>query len=250
MDLYPAIDLRDGQVVQLQQGDYDARDASTTTIRSRSRAASTAQGARWIHVVDLDAARDGGNANLGVIEAICANVSARVQTGGGVRSVEDASERFAAGVHRVVIGSAAVEQPEVVDELATLHPGQVAVGLDARGRDVAIHGWTDVDRRRPRRARAAVRPSPGVGALVVTEHRPRRHARRAPTSSSSRAVLAAVDDAGHRERRRRRRSTTCARSPRVAVDGQRLRGRDRRHARSTRSRFTVEEGIAACSPSA
>ena len=142
MDLYPAIDIRGGRVVQLQQGDYEREthyDNDPVAVARRFEAS----GVHWIHVVDLDAARDGGDANLSVIEAICANVSVPVQTGGGIRSVEDAGNRFAAGVTRVVIGSAAVERPELVDELATLHPGRVAVGLDARGLDVAIHGWVE-----------------------------------------------------------------------------------------------------------
>ena len=109
MDLYPSIDILGGRVVRLLRGNYDAEttyDDNPVAVARRFAAA----GASWIHVVDLDAARDGGDANLGVIEAICADVPARVQSGGGVRSVEDASERFAAGVHRVVIGSAAVER--------------------------------------------------------------------------------------------------------------------------------------------
>src|SRR5207253_7199830 len=105
---------------------------------------------------------------VSVIEAICANVSAKVQAGGGVRTVIDASDRLAVGVARVVVGSAAVEHPEVIDELAILHPGQVAVGLDARGRDVAIHGWTestglDLVTLAQRFAR------PGVAAIISTD---------------------------------------------------------------------------------
>ena len=118
--------------------------------------------------MDLDAALDGGNPNLGVIEAICANVDARVQTGGGVRSVADAGERFGAGVARVVIGSAAVEDPEIVRELRAHHPGQVAVGLDARGRDVAIHGWTDATGL-DLVGLARQFDDPAVGALIVTD---------------------------------------------------------------------------------
>ena len=167
MQLYPAIDLRDGKVVRLLRGDYDAQTTYGDDPVAVARAFAAA-GARWIHVVDLDSARSGGKTNLGVIEAICANVDAQVQTGGGVRSVADASERFAAGVARVVVGSAAVEHPEVVDELARTHPGGVAVGLDARGYDVAIHGWEDATGldvvELARRF-----DQPGVGALVVTQ---------------------------------------------------------------------------------
>src|SRR3954463_12311795 len=128
MDLYPAIDLLSGKVVRLARGDYDEQTVYHDDPVAVARRFATA-GARWIHVGDLDAARDGGNPNLSVIEAICANVSAKVQTGGGVRTVIDASDRLPAGVARVVVGSTAVEHPEVVDELAILHPGQVAVGL-------------------------------------------------------------------------------------------------------------------------
>jgi phosphoribosylformimino-5-aminoimidazole carboxamide ribotide isomerase len=142
MELYPSIDLREGRVVRLQQGDYAREtvyDESAVAVGRRYEAA----GANWIHVVDLDAARSGSAANLGVIEAICAAVECKVQTGGGVRTVADAGDRLAAGVERVVIGTAAVERPELVDELCTLHPGHVAIGLDAHGRNVAVRGWEE-----------------------------------------------------------------------------------------------------------
>ena len=167
MDLYPAIDLRDGRVVRLARGDYAAETIYGDDPVAVARGFEEA-GARWIHVVDLDAARDGGERNLGAIAAICAAVTARVQTGGGVRSEADARRRFDAGAARVVIGSAAVEDPELVDRLATSASGRVAVGLDARGREVAIHGWTvDAGRDLVELARRFDRP--GVGALVVTE---------------------------------------------------------------------------------
>jgi phosphoribosylformimino-5-aminoimidazole carboxamide ribotide isomerase len=167
MELYPAIDLLDGKVVRLLRGDYDAQTVyadDPVEVAKRFDAA----GAHWIHVVDLNAARDGGNANLRAIEAICANVGARVQASGGVRSVAEASERFGAGAARVVLGSAAVEEPELVDELSSMHPNQVAVGLDARGRDVAIHGWeTETGKDLVTLAREFEQR--GAAALVVTE---------------------------------------------------------------------------------
>jgi phosphoribosylformimino-5-aminoimidazole carboxamide ribotide isomerase len=139
-ELYPAIDLRDGRCVRLYQGDFDAETVYDEDPVRVARGFE-AEGATWIHVVDLDAARTGRGANLRVIEAICAAVSCRVQTGGGVRDAASAGERLHAGVARVVVGTAAVEHPEVVEDLCALHPGQVAVGLDARGRDVATRGW-------------------------------------------------------------------------------------------------------------
>lgn len=139
-ELYPAVDLRGGRCVRLYQGDFGAE---TVYDDDPVRVARTfdAAGAPWIHVVDLDAARTGEAANLGVVEEICAAVSCRVQAGGGVRSVEAAAERLHAGVARVVVGTAAVEHPDVVEELCRAHPGRIAVGLDARGRSVATRGW-------------------------------------------------------------------------------------------------------------
>ncbi|MFM8971993.1 MAG: 1-(5-phosphoribosyl)-5-[(5-phosphoribosylamino)methylideneamino]imidazole-4-carboxamide isomerase [Actinomycetota bacterium] len=167
MELFPAIDLRNGRVVRLARGDYAAETVYGDDPVAVARGFAAA-GARWIHVVDLDAARDGGARNLDAIARICATVDARVQTGGGVRTEADARARFAVGAARVVIGSAAVEDPELVDRLAAEAPGRVAVGLDARDREVAIHGWT-VDAGRDLVDLARRFDRPGVGALVVTE---------------------------------------------------------------------------------
>ncbi|MCU1464372.1 MAG: 1-(5-phosphoribosyl)-5-((5-phosphoribosylamino)methylideneamino) imidazole-4-carboxamide isomerase [Actinomycetia bacterium] len=245
MDLYPSIDLRAGQVVRLARGDYEAQtiyDDDPVAVARRFDAA----GARWIHVVDLDAALSGGNPNLSVIESICANVGARVQTGGGVRTVEDASERFAAGVTRVVVGSAAVEHPEVVEELRALHPGQVAVGLDARGRDVAIHGWTDATGL-DLIGLAQKFDAAGVAALVVTDIT-RDGMLGGPALEQLASVAAAV-------------AVPVIASGGVAsaddlralaafeIVGKRLAGAIVGRA-IYENRFTVEEGIAACLPSA
>ncbi len=126
------------------------------------------QGARWIHVVDLDAARTGVAGNLGAIEAICAAVACRVQAGGGVRSVEAAGALFGAGVDRVIVGTAAVESPELVDVLCQLHGGHVGVGLDAHGREVAVRGWVAGSGRNLNDLAQRFGQS-GISALVVTE---------------------------------------------------------------------------------
>ncbi|MBA2326647.1 MAG: tRNA-dihydrouridine synthase, partial [Actinobacteria bacterium] len=111
-DFYPAIDLRDGKCVRLHRGDFDAETVYDDDPVAVARRFADA-GARWIHVVDLDAARTGVATNLAVIEAVCAAVPSRVQAGGGVRSAEAAGELLASGAARVVIGTAAVEQPEL-----------------------------------------------------------------------------------------------------------------------------------------
>jgi phosphoribosylformimino-5-aminoimidazole carboxamide ribotide isomerase len=140
--LYPSIDLRAGRVVRLYQGDFDAETVYGDDPLAVARGFADA-GATWIHVVDLDASRTGEQVNLRVIEAICAAVDCSVQTGGGVRSAAAATHLLDAGIARVVIGTAAVEQPELVDELCLAYPGAIAIGLDARGRDVAVRGWTE-----------------------------------------------------------------------------------------------------------
>lgn len=245
MQLFPSIDVLGGRVVRLLRGDYDAETVYDDDPVAVARRFADA-GASWIHVVDLDAARDGGDANLGAIEAICAGVPARVQSGGGVRSIEDASERFAAGVHRVVIGSAAVESPDLVDELAAMHPGRVAVGLDARVREVAIHGWTDetgLDLVGLARRFAAI---PGLGALVVTGI-DRDGTLEGPDVDQLRAVLAAVTTplvasggVGSLDDLRELASLTHeGRGFSGAIVGRAI----------YEQRFTVEEGIAACSQS-
>lgn len=142
MELYPAIDLRDGRVVRLLRGAYGAETTYDDDPVARA-VAFVGAGARWIHVVDLDAARTGQPVNLGVIGAIAAAVTGcAVEASGGVRSLEVAERVFDAGVARVVVGTAAVETPELVDALVDRWPGRVAVGVDVRGGEVAVQGWT------------------------------------------------------------------------------------------------------------
>ncbi|OWY62088.1 1-(5-phosphoribosyl)-5-((5-phosphoribosylamino)methylideneamino)imidazole-4-carboxamide isomerase, partial [cyanobacterium TDX16] len=146
MDLYPAIDLRDGRCVRLWQGDYGKETVYGEDPVAQARSFAEA-GAPWIHVVDLDAAKTGEPVNRHLVAAIAAAVDVPVQSGGGVRTEEAAAALVDAGVARVVIGTAALEDPELVHRLATRFP--VAVGLDARGDDVAVRGWTEGSGRAP-----------------------------------------------------------------------------------------------------
>ena len=140
MDLYPAIDLRGGQVVQLTQGDF-ARERVHGDDPVAVAKGFVAAGARWIHTVDLDAARTGEPVNRGLIAAIAAAVDVPVQAGGGVRSAEAARALADVGVARVVMGTAAMEDPDLVATVASRQP--VALGLDVRGREVAVRGWAE-----------------------------------------------------------------------------------------------------------
>jgi phosphoribosylformimino-5-aminoimidazole carboxamide ribotide isomerase len=172
------------------RGDFAAEtvyDADPVAVARRFEA----DGARWIHVVDLDAARTGEPANLPVIAAIAGAVSCALQVGGGVRDGDAARALLDAGVERVVIGTAAVEQPDLVDELAARHPGHVAVGLDARGNEVAVRGWVEgggADLLDLSRRFAAS----GVAALIVTEIG-RDGTLAGPDLAQLGSVLAAVD---------------------------------------------------------
>jgi phosphoribosylformimino-5-aminoimidazole carboxamide ribotide isomerase len=140
MDLYPAIDLRGGRVVQLVQGDFDReRDHGDDPVSVAQ--AFVAAGAPWIHTVDLDAARTGESANRDLIARIVAAVDVPVQAGGGVRSLAAARALADVGVARVVMGTAALEADgaELVAEVASQQ--RVAIGLDVKGREVVVRGW-------------------------------------------------------------------------------------------------------------
>lgn len=165
MDLYPAIDLRGGRCVRLYQGDYAQETVYADDPVAQARAFADA-GAPWVHVVDLDGARSGVPAHTEQIAAIAAAVDIPVQTGGGIRDEGAAEALFAAGVARIVFGTVALEQPELVATVAARHP--VAVGLDASGGQVAVRGWEETSGRSVLDV-AREFESAGIAALVVTD---------------------------------------------------------------------------------
>ncbi len=165
MDLFPAIDLRGGQCVRLYQGDYGRETVYGDDPVAQAQAFAAA-GAPWVHVVDLDAARTGEPVNRPVIAAIAAALSVPLQVGGGVRDDAAAAALFDVGVARLVIGTAALDDPAFVRRLASKH--RVAVGLDANGREVAVRGWTEVSGRDIVDVAASFADA-GVEALVVTQ---------------------------------------------------------------------------------
>lgn len=167
MDLYPAIDLRDGRCVRLAQGDH-ARETVYGDDPVAVARGFEAAGAAWVHAVDLDAARSGRPANREAVAAIAAAVSVPVQAGGGVRDEAAAQALLGAGVARVVVGTAALEEPDLVRRLAARHPGRVAVGLDHRRGELRVRGWTEGSGATL--ADALVRfADAGVAAFVVTD---------------------------------------------------------------------------------
>jgi phosphoribosylformimino-5-aminoimidazole carboxamide ribotide isomerase len=162
MDLYPAIDLRAGRCVRLRQGDF-ARETEYAEDPVGVAKCFEAAGARWLHIVDLDAARRSGD-NRSTIEAIVAAVQVPCQVGGGVR--DDSLLRL--GVSRVVVGSLAIEDPQQVRALAASHPGRVAVGLDHRDGEVRVRGWEDGSGVSVSDVLARL-DAPGLAAVIVTE---------------------------------------------------------------------------------
>jgi phosphoribosylformimino-5-aminoimidazole carboxamide ribotide isomerase len=142
MEILPAIDLLDGACVRLHQGDYDqvtrfSEDPVAQALSWQS------QGATRLHLVDLDGAKRGEPINDAAVRAITAALDIPVQLGGGVRSLERAEELIACGLDRVILGTVAIEQPQLVQELAQRHPGRIVVSIDANDGRVATRGWIE-----------------------------------------------------------------------------------------------------------
>ena len=166
MELIPAIDLLDGQVVRLTQGRYDDVTVYSDAPAEMAKAFEDAGAAR-LHVVDLDGARDGRPGNVPAIEAILGATSLRVQVGGGVRDEAAARRWYDAGAERVVMGTAAVKDPGLVRRLCDARPGGVVVAIDARGGEVAVEGWLEGSGVRAE-ALAADVSGWGGGAILYT----------------------------------------------------------------------------------
>ena len=142
MILFPAIDLKEGRCVRLIQGDM----AQATVFNDDPAAQAEAfarQGFAWLHVVDLDGAFAGRPMNAAAVEAILRRVTIPVQLGGGIRDLRTVEGWLAKGIARVIIGTAAVRDPDFVREAARLHPGRIAVGIDAKDGCVAVEGWAE-----------------------------------------------------------------------------------------------------------
>ncbi len=143
MRMYPAIDLKDGECVRLFKGDYDKKTVYSTDAVATALTWQES-GADFLHVVDLDGARSGNGKNREVIKEICNVVSMRVQTGGGIRSMDDVDSLISAGVARVILGTAAVKNFALVEEAVKKYGDKIAVGIDAKNGFVATDGWEKV----------------------------------------------------------------------------------------------------------
>lgn len=142
MRLVPAIDLIGGKAVRLLHGDYNkltVYDNDPLAVAKRFKAA----GAEWLHAVDLEGARDGNTQNIETVSSLAKQSGLKVEIGGGIRSVETAKRYLDAGVERVILGTAAVTDPEMLEDCLRECEGRVVVGVDLRGEAVAIKGWLE-----------------------------------------------------------------------------------------------------------
>lgn len=167
MILYPAIDLKDGACVRLLRGDMAKATVFNADPPAQARAFAAA-GCAWIHVVDLDGAVQGKSVNGRAVEGILASVEAKVQLGGGIRDEAAVEEWLARGIARVVLGTAALDDPGLVRRTCRKYPGRVAVGVDARQGLVALKGWTETSETTVEEIARRFADA-GVAALIYTD---------------------------------------------------------------------------------
>ncbi|MXR42852.1 1-(5-phosphoribosyl)-5-[(5-phosphoribosylamino)methylideneamino]imidazole-4-carboxamide isomerase [Halobaculum sp. WSA2] len=165
-EVIPAVDMQEGEVVQLVQGERGTATRYGDPVEAARRWVD--EGARTLHLVDLDGAFEGERVNADAVDAVLDAVDVPVQLGGGIRTADGAIDLLDRGVDRVILGTAAVENPDIVAEISEEHPGSVMVSLDARDGEVVVSGWTEGTGLDP--AEAAGRYEDlGAGAILFTD---------------------------------------------------------------------------------
>lgn len=165
-EVIPAVDMQDGQVVQLVGGERGTETTYGEPVEAAQKWVEA--GANTLHLVDLDGAFEGAQQNSAAIDAIIDACDVDIQLGGGIRTAEDALDLLEQGVDRVILGTAAVENPEIVAEITDEYPGSVMVSLDASEGEVVVSGWTEGTGLDP--AAAAIRYAElGAGAILFTD---------------------------------------------------------------------------------
>lgn len=167
MILYPAIDLKDGKCVRLLRGEMDRATVFGDDPAAQARA-FTAAGCAWLHVVDLDGAVTGRPVNDGAVAAVLEAVDVPVQLGGGIRDRATLERWLELGVRRVVLGTAAARDPDLVRAAARAHPDRIAVAIDARGGRVAVEGWAETTALTASELASRFEDA-GVAAIVYTD---------------------------------------------------------------------------------
>jgi phosphoribosylformimino-5-aminoimidazole carboxamide ribotide isomerase len=167
LTLYPAIDLKDGACVRLKRGAMDQATVYATDPAAQARAWQDA-GFQWLHVVDLNGAFAGRAVNADAVAAILGAARVPVQLGGGIRDMAGIEAWLAAGIRRVILGSAAAKNPDLVRQACRAFPGRIVVGIDARDGKVATEGWAEISSIDARDLALAVADA-GVAAIVYTD---------------------------------------------------------------------------------
>ncbi|QIR85469.1 1-(5-phosphoribosyl)-5-[(5-phosphoribosylamino)methylideneamino]imidazole-4-carboxamide isomerase [Paracoccus sp. AK26] len=189
MILYPAIDLKDGNCVRLLRGEMEAATVFGTDPAAQARAFQDA-GAEWLHLVDLNGAFAGRPVNGAAVEAILAAIDIPAQLGGGIRDMATIEGWLDKGLSRVILGTVAVENPDLVRQAAAAFPGRIAVGIDARGGRVATRGWaTETEVMATDLARQF--EDAGVAAIIYTDI-DRDGAMQGPNIAATEALARAV----------------------------------------------------------
>jgi len=167
MIIYPAIDLKDGKCVRLHKGNMNAATIYNEDPADQARQWAAA-GFSWLHVVDLNGAVDGKPVNIDAVRSIMSSSDLPVQLGGGIRSLKQIEDWLSEGVSRVILGTVAVKNPALVREACALFPGQIMVGIDARGTRVAVEGWVEESDMEVN-ALAAHFEDAGVASIIYTD---------------------------------------------------------------------------------
>lgn len=165
-EVVPAVDMQGGEVVQLVQGERGTEKTYGDPVEAAERWVD--EGAETLHLVDLDGAFDGNRENASAVDAVLDAVVVDVQLGGGIRTAADAIDLLDRGVDRVILGTAAIETPDIVEEVSAEHPESVMVSLDAKAGEVVVSGWTEGTGLDPAEA-AARYEKLGAGAILFTD---------------------------------------------------------------------------------
>ncbi len=167
MILYPAIDLKDGHCVRLLHGEMDAATVFSDSPAEQAKRFEQ-QGFHYLHIVDLNGAFEGKSVNGDAVEAILEAISIPAQLGGGLRTMHDIEQWLEKGLARVILGTVALREPELVKEACTKFPGQIVVGIDAKQGHVAVEGWAETSEMRA--LDLAMRfEDAGVAAIIYTD---------------------------------------------------------------------------------
>ncbi|WP_435359826.1 1-(5-phosphoribosyl)-5-[(5-phosphoribosylamino)methylideneamino]imidazole-4-carboxamide isomerase [Haloarchaeobius sp. DFWS5] len=164
-EVIPAVDMQDGEVVQLVQGERGTEKTYGDPVEAAQNWVE--QGARTLHLVDLDGAFEGERQNAAAVEAIRDAVDVSLQLGGGIRTADDAISLLDSGLDRVILGTAAVENPAIVREISEVHPDSVLVSLDAKDGEVVVSGWTEGTGLDPAEAAGRYEDLGAVGILFT-----------------------------------------------------------------------------------